>query len=437
MLALACSVGLVPLNSTMIAVAIPSIAADFAIAPATVMQWLVTSYLLVNIVAQSPAGKLGDRWGHARILTAGQLIFALGSVLGFLGHNLPMLAGARILMAIGGAIMVPAAMATIRLLLPEHQRARAFGLFGAVMGFSAAVGPLIGGEIAARFGWAALFLVNTLPLAAIVVLELRNPRLRLPAPAGRKPAPFDVLGSLLLGLGLALIVVGARSPLHWQPLVGSGIGILLAFGLWEQRIADPVVDLRLFRRRAFAAGSLIVGMQNFVMYALLFELPLVFSRCFNATAAQTGRALLAMTLAMVAGSMLGGRLAERVGFRHGALAGALLALLGGLLPLAFPLTGVPGAIPSLLALGLGIGISTPAANAAAMSAARAHESGMASAASSTVRYLGGIAGVALISSLVAGSDLLGAQHHSNIVFACALVIACLLAACLPAKASMS
>lgn len=434
-LSLAFSIGLVPLNSTMIAVAIPAIAADWSVSPSLLFQWLVSSYLLVNIVAQSPSGKLGDRWGHARMLQLGQLIFALGSVVGFLATTVPVLAAARILMALGGAVMVPAAMASVRIFMPPEKRAKAFGLFGAVMSLSAAIGPLVGGEIASRFGWAALFLVNIVPLAIVGFLELRarGRHTQAPASAPRRRQPFDFFGSALLGLGLALLVIGARNREGWLPMASVALVLLVTFVWWERRAKDPVIDMRLFSRRAFAAGVGIVGLQNFAMYALLFELPVVFAQNFQATPAQTGRALLTMTFSMVVGSTLGGHLAARLGSRRAAMTGTAVALLGGLL-LLVPLVGLQSFLPALLALGLGLGLSTPAANSASMAAAKPHESGMASAVSGTLRYLGGVSGVAMVTALASGDDLIHALHVSAVIFVVVLGLAWLLATLIPSSA---
>ncbi len=429
--ALACSVGLVPLNSTMIAVAIPAIATDLAVLPAQLVQWLVSSYLLVSIVAQSPAGKLGDRWGHGRMLRWGQLIFAAGSVAGYLAHAMPVLAVARILMALGGAIMVPGAMATLRTSLPEAQRAKAFGAFGSVMALSAAIGPLVGGEIAARFGWDALFLVNIVPLG-LVAATAAYKRPGVPRPLVDRPkSRFDLLGSALLAIGLAMLVTAARNIQDAFPLVIVGVGALFVFVWWELRTEDPVIDLKLFTRRAFTAGACIVGLQNFAMYALLFELPLVFSQSFQATPAESGRALLALTLAMVVGSTVGGHTAARLGFRRAAIIGTTVALTGGILLWLNPLVSVASSFLTLLALGLGLGLSTPAANSASMSAVRGSESGMGSAVSGTLRYLGGVAGVAMVSALATTDVLLHALQLSSVVFVFALALALVLACSIP------
>ena len=135
-----------PLNSTMIAVAVPSIARTVDHDPADVTQALVATYLIAAIALQGPGGKLGDRLGHWRVCAFGQAVIGVGAVVGFLAPNLPVLAGSRILMATGGALAVPATVALLRIELPPERRGRAFGMFGAIMASAAALGPIIGGS---------------------------------------------------------------------------------------------------------------------------------------------------------------------------------------------------------------------------------------------------------------------------------------------------
>jgi MFS family permease len=129
-----------PLNSTMIAVALPEIAREFARPPGTVAQAVVASYLVAAIVLQGPGGKLGDRLGHWRIITFGQVLVVAGAVLGMVAGALSVLAVARVLMAAGGAAIVPATVALLRIELPPQRRGRAFGIFGAVMSLAAGIG---------------------------------------------------------------------------------------------------------------------------------------------------------------------------------------------------------------------------------------------------------------------------------------------------------
>ena len=138
-----------PLGSTMIAVALPSISAELGVPGGALTTWLVASYLIAGIAAMSPCGKLGDVIGHRRSLTIGLTVYAAGSALGFLVATLPTLALARIAMALGGSMIVPATMALLRNSVPEERRARTFGTFGSVMGSAAGSGPLLGGELRA------------------------------------------------------------------------------------------------------------------------------------------------------------------------------------------------------------------------------------------------------------------------------------------------
>jgi MFS family permease len=289
---------------------------------------------------------------------------------------------------------------------------------------AAAIGPLVGGEIAGRLGWPALFAVNAPPVLVAALLGRsrgKEPRRAMPR--------FDVLGSALLGAGLVLAVVGLRSQRPGMAIAGA-VTIVLFF-VWERRATNPVIDPSLFRTRAFAAGVSVVGLQNLAMYALLFELPIVLSRAFGAGAKTSGRTLLALTLAMVAGSMSSGRVVARVGERRCALAGSSVAL-GGMVLLAWqPVAGAVDLVPGLVLLGAGIGLSTPAVQAAAMAAIDRARSGMAAGVSSTARYLGGVVGVGVVSSLLHGDDALLAHRAATHLLAVALVLALLAAASLP------
>lgn len=427
---LAFGVALVPLNSTMIAVALPAIGRDVSAPAAALTQWLVTSYLLVNIVLQSPAGKLGDLFGHTRALALGRLLFAAGSVAGFLARGLPLLVVARLLMATGGAIIVPASTALLRSRLPEARRAQAFGLFGGVMGLAAAAGPLLGGEIAARLGWSWLFLVNAPPLVLSALLAQGGGD----GPPRASPR-FDVLGSALLGAGLVLLVLATRGSARAAPLAAGGAALLAAFALWERRARDPVVDPALFARPVFAAGTLLAGFQNLAMYALVFSLPITFARAFGAGSAEAGRALLALTGAMVVCSPLGGRLAGRVGARRTALLGCGLSLVGMVLLGALPLSAPSDTAAGLALLGAGLGLASPSAQSSAMSAAPPEQAGMAAGVSSTMRYLGGVAGVAIVGGLVEGGDPLAQHRLGTAVFGAALAAAMACAAFLPERVS--
>jgi MFS family permease len=423
---------LMPLNSTMVAVAVPAIGRSVGHGPAAVTQALVATYLIAAIALQSPGGKLGDRLGHWRVLALGQAAVGAGAILGFVAPNLATLAGARILMATGGALAVPATLALLRVSLPAERRGRAFGTFGAVMAMAAALGPIVGGVLVDAFGWESVFVVNVPVIAVAAILVASVERVQDARPTGR----FDTLGSALLTAGLALLVLGAQQTGGVSvPLIVGGVLALAAFVAHERRVTDPVVAFDLFASASFTAGTLLICLQNLVMYALVFEIPLLLEERFDLGARQTGQLLIWLMIAMVVTSLGAGRLTERFGPRLLAVTGSLVCL-AALVVMRVVDLGSPGQVRLPLALlGIGLGLCGPAAQTASLSAVASARSGMAAGVSSTMRYLGGVAGIAFLGRAL---DLHGSkaavmsEHHFVVeVFLGVLVLGLVCAVRLP------
>ncbi len=428
---------LAPLGSTMIAVALPSIGQELGVDNESLTQWLVASYLIVGIACMSPAGTLGDRIGHRASLVLGMLIYAGGALTGFMLASLPSLAFARICMAAGGALMVPAVLAMLRRSLSASGRTRMFGYFGAVMGTAAAIGPLVGGELTSLFGWRSVFIANV-PVIVVALLLLRYSQ-SVRSDTGRdelrSSARFDVFGSVLLGAGLTLAIVpAALTSTHIVEVRVAGAILLGLFVVWERRVDDPVLDLRLFTRRSFVAASLVIGLQNLAMYALLFQLPIFFEQVRNAEAGTSGRVVIAMMLAMVVCSPIGGRVAERVGPRLTVLAGSILTLGGVYLVNDFGRLLTPAdALVGLTLLGAGFGLCSAPSQASAMSAVAPAQAGMAAGAISTVRYIGGVIGISALGAVVGRVAVAGTELHSSAArfYAVSLLAAAAVALMLP------
>lgn len=428
---------LMPLNSTMIAVALPDIAREFTQSPGTVTQALVSSYLIAAIVLQSPGGKLGDRLGHWRMFAIGQALIATGAVLGFTAPTLGVLALSRVLMAAGGAVIVPATVALMRIELPPERRGRAFGTFGAVMSLAAGIGPVVGGELVRVFGWPSIFLANlpVIAVSAILAATAKHAPVAVDRPA---PPRFDWVGTVLLAATLTSLVLGLQvTGAGSIVLIGTCLALLVPFAWRERRAADPVVAFSLFRSRPFAAGTLLVALQNLVMYTLLFELPLVLAALLSLDAAATGRLLIFMMLAMVVTSLVAGRLTDWFGSRPVAIVGSVVCL-AGLGVLAAGDLSTLGQVPWALAiLGIGIGLVTPAAQNASLSAVAQERSGMAAGVSSTMRYLGGIIGIAILGRLLDLSgdrgDIISEHRTMLVVFAATLLVGLVCAALLPGR----
>jgi MFS family permease len=421
---------LTPLNSTMVAVALPALSDEFMSPAAAVTVFVVTGYLIATLVLSVPAGSVADRVGYGRALLWGRWMFAAGSIIGAVAPTLGVVVVARLLMASGGALINPTAMALLRVSMPPERRSRAFGTMGAVMGGAAAIGPALGDWITTEAGWRMLFVIN-LPL--LVISWLFEPRVEPSAAAVERSESrgFDWPGSVLLGVSLLGVTFATRAaaPLaYW--LAAGGAVAFIALIVHERRIERPVLNLSFFRLRGFVAGAGVIATQNLAMYSLLIQIPFLFGG--GDDGARLGLAIIAMTLTMAATSPLGGWLVEWVGVRAVVTAGGLVAAAGvvGLTRLA--VTARPSEIGlRLLLVGLGLGLATGPANAAAITAVPAHQSAMASATVSMLRYLGAIGGTVILSIAMSGGPAGARPAVALWAFVAALVVSALLGLVMP------
>jgi MFS family permease len=356
----------IPLASTMLAVALPRIGGDLGLRPAQLTTWIVGAYLVVAILGSFAGGRVADVVGASRAMRLGLASCAASAIAGSLASSATMLVAARLLMAAGGALLVPACMALLREATPPERRARAFGAMAALMSLAAAIGPVVGGEIAQRYGWRATFAAQALPLLASALLT-------------SGPSSSSRLGPSSSRLGPSSSrVVAAR--------------VVAARAVTPRAVASPLTAGSFLRSREFIAGALTIALQNAMTYATLFLVPMLLESR-GASTAGAGRTLLALTLAMVAGSLLGGRLADRLGARATIVLAALLAL-GGVAIVREASALVVG----LTVLGLGAGLSSGPAQATALAAASAANAASASGALAASRYLGGVAGMIVLAT---------------------------------------
>ena len=409
---------LAPLNSTMIAVALPQIVHDFHTSVGTA-GWLITAYLLALAVVQPVAGKLGDRYGRRPFILGGLSVFALASLGAALAPSLGVLIAFRVIQAISGAVVFPNGVGLVREVVPEERRARAFGLVGGVLALAAALGPPLGGLLIAVGGWQSIFYVNLPLVAATLGIAWRAvPRQR------RWPqTQFDWVGSVLFGAVLTgsagLVIEGHRagSPLVW---VLGGLTLAGASAWFVRRELshpDPVLQPRFFTRRSFSAASTGVALSNLGFYTLLLATPILLSRHTNWSSLRIGLALTLLSAPTVALAPVGGRLADRLGRRIPAVAGCVLLTIA-LVPLAIaPGIATAGLFVCLAVAGAGTGLSAAAMQTAAVEAVDEREAGVAAGLYSTSRYIGSFAGsIALARLLDAGPGLAGFRA----VFAMAL-----------------
>ncbi|HET7726065.1 MAG TPA: MFS transporter [Candidatus Limnocylindrales bacterium] len=405
---------LTPLNTTMLAVGLPSIMTEFGLTAGEVSS-LVTLYLGTVAVALPVGGSLSDRFGHHRVFVVGVLAFAAASLLAAAATAFTMLEAARVLQAMSGALVSTSSVALIREAAPRDRTGEAFGVFDLLVSMSAAAGPFIGGVLVAAFGWRSVFtLAVPLALTAAVVVGLM--RSGFPPPAGdaatggRSARPIDAIGLALLGLAIACLVTVVRTGL-------AGVGLLalvavaplgVAFVRYELGRAEPAVDPRLFRMPGFAGATVGIFGSTIVLHGTFLLVPLLVERAIGGSAVESGVVLLGIAGVSAVVAPFGGRASDRFGRRSLVVGGSLLLALGvGGLALPAALTSLVAVGVLLSVIGLGFGLAGAPRQAAAFDGIAADRAGMAAGTYFTSRYLGGVVGAALGGAVLAGSTALG------------------------------
>jgi MFS transporter, DHA2 family, multidrug resistance protein len=393
----------VGLDATILSVALPTLGRSLD-ASTGQLQWFVAAYTLVFAAALVPGGMLGDRFGRKRMLIVSLLLFGAASIACALAPSAETFIAARALLGLGGAVMLPMVLASLPVLFDETERPRAIGAITAAAMLGYPIGPLLGGWMLTRFDWSWVFLINVpvVVLAVIAVIVL------MPESRSSVRQRVDLVGVALSAGGLALLTYGIinagdRSWSDGAALleVLGGTLALAAFVLWERRIEAPLVDLRLFRSRAFTWGASLSSVVSFVMFGLLFTVPLYFQVVRGVDAQGSGLRL----LPLIAGMLLGGAFADRLVARAGASTVAALGL--ALLAAGFVFgamttigTGDAQALAWIALSGLGLGLVLPTTIDAALGAVPDESSGVSSAVLQAFRMVGGALGAAILGALI-------------------------------------
>jgi EmrB/QacA subfamily drug resistance transporter len=411
MLGVASGAILVPLNSTMLAVALPGVEQEFALS-ANAVSSLVTLYLGAVAVALPVGGSIGDRYGHRPAFLAGVIAFALASALAAVAGSFEVLEVARVGQAASGALISTSSASLIRETAPEARRGEAFGLFDLMVSTSAAVGPFVGGLLVGGFGWRSLFMI-AVPLgvvsAAFVGLWLRPDPARHAAERRRAPVPIDVPGLVLLSLAIVAFLVAIR--------IGSGpvgiaaalavVPLLGAFVYVELRRDRPAVDPRLFLHRPFAAAVAGVFGSTVILHGSFILVPFLVERLLFETATTSGIVLLGIAGVAALVAPFGGRFSDRNGRRNVVVVGSAVSAVGlaGLWLGAGAMTAVSVAL-LLGVVGFGNGLTSPR-QAAALESVETSRTGMAAGTYYTGRYLGGVVGASLAGAILGSQVTVG------------------------------
>lgn len=389
------------LDATIVNVAFPSIRESFPDTTIGGLSWVLNAYNIVFAAFLVVFGRLTDLVGRRRSFVSGVLVFTVASVLCGLAPSVELLVAARVVQALGAAMLVPASLALVIAAFPAERRAHAIGLWGASAALAAGLGPPIGGALVQLGNWRWAFLVN-LPFGVAALLAARSQLVESRAP-GRRRMP-DLVGAGLMVALLAVLNLGIVKGSDWgwaSPAVigcfGASAVLLGLFLLSSRRSRTPLLDPALLRLPSFAVGSLATVVAGFGFYAYLLTNILWLTYVWGYDVLTAGLALVpgALIAAVVAARL--GPLAERFGYRVFVVPGALVWAGGyawyhqrvGLEP-AFLAQWLPGQVLS----GIGVGATLPLLGSASLAAVPGGRYATASAVSSSARQLGGVLGIA-------------------------------------------
>jgi EmrB/QacA subfamily drug resistance transporter len=397
------SLFMVSMDNTIVNVALPSIRRELD-ASLSGLQWTIDAYTLVIASLLMFSGSTADRIGRRRTFQVGLATFTLGSLLCSVAPGLGWLVAARVVQAVGGSMLNPVAMSIITNVFTEpRERARAIGVWGAVVGLSMGVGPIVGGALVDSVSWRAIFWINVpVGVAAFVLAALFVPESR--AAHARRPDP---VGQLLVAAGLVSltygIIEGPRrgwgSPeivLLFALAVAATVGLLL----WEPRRQEPLLELRFFRSIPFS-GATVTAVAAFAAFGgFLFLNTLYLQDVRGFSPLQAGLCTLPMAVASFVLAPVAGRIVGSRGVRIPLyVAGTCLTLSTALLSGITPTTPLPLLLLAYLVFGIGFGMVNNPITTTAVSGMPRAQAGVAAAVASTSRQVGVSLGVAITGSI--------------------------------------
>ncbi|MFE9657802.1 MFS transporter [Micromonospora sp. NPDC006431] len=392
------------IDLTIVNVALPDIQASLG-ASFSDVQWVVDAYALTLAALLLTAGSLADLYGRRRIYLVGVVVFTAASALCGIAQSPLMLELARGLQGVGGAIMFSVSLALLANAFRGPERGVAFGVWGALAGLAAAVGPIIGGVLVSSLSWRWIFFVNVpigviaLALTMLRVAESRDEQAKRPDWPG-----FAIFSGALAALIYALIEAG-RSGFTGAEVIAcfaAAAVLLIAFLLVEARSSHPMFELRLFRVPTFVGGDIAAFGLSFSIFAMLLYVVLYLQNVLGYSALQTGVRLLVLSAGVLVASTVAGWLSEKVPIRT--IVGPGLVLVGVGLLLMRGLTAASSwthLIPGLIMAGVGVGFVNPPLASTAVGVVETRRSGMASGINLTFRQVGLATGVGLLGTLFA------------------------------------
>ena len=384
------------------------------------LQWVVDAYTLALASVVLTAGSLADRFGRRRLFTIGLAVFTAASAACAASTDIVFLDAARAVQGIGAAVMFAVSLALLANAYPDmKERAGALAAYGATIGASFAVGPLVGGALTSGLDWQWIFLIN-IPIG-IFCLWITRTKVQ----ESRDPAtpPVDVPGQIALTAGLFLLVlallrgneVGWGSTQIVAEFVGAAVA-LVAFLIIEARSTHPMLPLRLFRNPSFTGAQIAAFGISGSFFAVFLYMTLYLQQILGLSAIEAGLVYLPTTVVIFLVSGASSQLGEKVSPRVMISAGLALVAVGmALMTLAEVDSSWTALLPGMLLAGVGTGLFNPSVIAVALGSVPIEQSGLAAGVNDTFRQAGVAVGVAALGALVPAGAALGGGSPAKYV----------------------
>jgi EmrB/QacA subfamily drug resistance transporter len=391
------------LDTTVLITALPTLSSKLG-ATTTELQWISTAYTLALGGLLLVGGVLGDRYGRRRMLIVGLVLFGMASVVASQVTTATALIVMRALMGIGAALILPLSLSILPALFTEAERPRAVAATAAGAFLGLPLGPLISGYLLTHYAWGTVFLIN----APVVVLAVVLVWFLVPESKDPTPPRLDWVGAILSVVGVTALVYGViEEPQHgWtDPRVLAslvvGAVVVVAFVVWDLRVREPFVDMRLFRDRRFTWATVAFVVVGFGLFGVMFILTPYIQIVLGNDAQATGVKLLPMIAAVIVGAGIGNQIAARVNDRLAIATGMLVTSAGLLIASqAGADTGYGLLAVALAVMGLGMGMGLPTALDVILGTLSADQRGVGSALTRMLQQVAASFGVAILGSIL-------------------------------------
>lgn len=397
------AVAMMFIDQTIVAIAVPAIDKDLQLT-GTGAQWIINGYLLALAALFALGGKLSDVVGHRTMVLIGIAGFAVASALcgaaPSSGAGEAWLIAFRIVQGAFGAILFPSALAIAAATFDVAERGKALALFFGITGALTSVGPLAGGFLI-EWTWRAIFWIN-IPVA-LIALALT---LRARPAEDRRAVPIDARGAILVSAGMGLAVLGLQQASVWGwgsvatiACLVAGAAVLAGFITYELRTPDPLIEMRIFADRGFAADNVVLFLLCVCFVPLFFFASVYAQAVLHDDAAQTGLYLLVFFLGFAGASQIGGRVLDRRGARPAVIAGCAISTVAFRWWAGKLGTSLSDEWPAIVVTGAGLGLVLSPVSTDALNRAPRGSYGEVTGVTQTVRYFASSLGLAVLGTL--------------------------------------